>query len=426
MLARLNRLLIALLLVGGALYIAAVNRSMVTVTFTSERNFTASLGVILIAAFAIGILIATLVAGVFAIRAHFRERSIIAKDRQKQQFIEKLAEARSAAACENWEYAQLLWEQLLKRDPSFVIARSEAAKTLSRKGDLKGALKLLDDARAAHPDNAEILFRAAELQVQLNNKTAAVDNVALVLAKHRSRRAARLAMHLSEDLGRYDEALEFHKQLESFGEFAPLDGTRLQFKRISERLRSKPTEYKKELASFVKANPTCFDAVVALAKLEEEAGKLDDASQLYMRAARESGRFSLWTQAQDMWLNASKPDKALAVVRSARTELKGDNRVAATLEIIRLYIRLAMLGEAHRELDEFPRLVEGSVSAPRSDLLAQYFVLKALYYELVGNFKEGAQALRQLDEFYKTGRFVIEAKPAVVERNGIEPYLSTP
>ena len=75
----------------------------------------------------------------------------------------------------------------------------------------------VEAARLADPKNIEVLFRAAELNSRLKNKTAAIDNLALILAQFPSRQAAGLARALSEELGRYDDALEYQEQLEAMG-----------------------------------------------------------------------------------------------------------------------------------------------------------------------------------------------------------------
>ena len=74
-----------------------------------------------------------------------------------------------------------------------IIARVELSRSLEGQGQAREALRVLEEARASDPKNVEVLFRAAELNQSLNNKTAAIDNLALVLCQHPNRRAAQSA-----------------------------------------------------------------------------------------------------------------------------------------------------------------------------------------------------------------------------------------
>ena len=254
MISRFSRLLSILILVAVAVYIVIVNRETATFTLGGSWSTSANLGVLLLSSFSFGILVASIVALFFGFRSWLRERKLYSIDRQRQSFIEGLIKARSISASHEWRKARDYWLSLSRKDPSDIIAQIEISRSLENSGELSEALRAIETVRSSHPENIEVLFRAFELQKQLGNSTAALDNLALILGKQPCLRAASEARTLSENLGRIADALEYHEQCISLGEHpdisSPIEMS-LQFKLLLQSASKKePDIFNRELQGF--------------------------------------------------------------------------------------------------------------------------------------------------------------------------------
>jgi tetratricopeptide (TPR) repeat protein len=428
MLGRYNRLLIVLLIVAAALYVMILNREPVVVHFSSESNVETTTGVMFIVLFSLGILTASSVALLFGMRFAWRERRFESRERNRQQFFQDIANARGLLAAGDWQASRLMWEQAIKRDPSGVMARVELSKCLQGAGDSTEALRVLDEARALDPSNLEVLFRAAELHLASGNRTAAVDNLALVLRKHPSQRAATMARDLCEELERLDEALEYQSKLDSLGYYDSEATNRLTFRKICLQYSKEPEQLEAELRSFYKRHTEFSPAVERLASLLASQGKTPEAVDLLVKAGKSSGKASMWFEAAKLWMKQEMPEKAVSLARAATNATQGRERLEAELNLIRTFVLLNMFEEAKSAIDGFEKLAQGTGVEPRPEMWQQFYALKGLCLNRLGAFAEAAQIWAKLAA--QEGQTA--AKPA--PQNGIRldagyapsPSLSTP
>lgn len=428
MIKNLNRLFTGLLIVTAALYVVILNRGDITIFLTPSNPVTANGGVVLLGAFTLGILCTTAISLFFGIKAWFRERKLLGQERARQVFYDGLLAARSALAGHNHEEAKAAWERIIRKDPTDIIARVELSKAYEQSGDLMQALKVVDAARVADPDNIEVLFRAAELNIALNNKTAAIDNLALILYHGMNRRAAELARDLSEELGRIQDAIEYHGKLSGVVDSRSYDAVslRLKYKQMMREVESDPQKMTERLHTFVKKHGEFAPALERLAEHYIQAGKADDAAQLLVRAARLSGTPSLWNQAQKLWISGRMPEKAIAAAKSARNDLEGANRINAELELVRTYLTLNMLSDAKSALDALPALMEREGVSQNMELFVRATVLKGIFFFRSGDIRESAALWKELLERELQSKSSPGEGGFLLAGNGPEPHLSTP
>ncbi|NDC37900.1 MAG: DUF1049 domain-containing protein [Proteobacteria bacterium] len=350
MLTRISRLLVFFLALSGILYIVLLNRDPVTVHLGRENTISAMSGVVLIATFSLGILLAAFVGVFFGLRSYLREQRLHAKERQRK--------ALRYAASREWNKARAEYEQLIRRHRHDVISRVELSRVVEGQGDLREALRLVDAARAESPQDVEVLLRAAELNLQLKNKTAATDNLALVLASQPNKYAARLARDLSEELERYDDALEYQEQLDSLGyegDESERLKSRIRFKKILKE-QADQDQLKEALSAFARRESSS-PALEKLAELCLEAGDRAEAAQHLAKVARQEGSVEALLRADDLWLELNQPEQALATIRATAKATDGTARVAVELELIRTLITLRMLDEAKSAITKLPTLL---------------------------------------------------------------------
>jgi tetratricopeptide (TPR) repeat protein len=385
MISRINRLIGAILLVAASLYVVILNRDAITIRLTPSFEVTTSAGVIFIAIFCVGIICAACVGAFFGFRAYLRERQLKYRERLRESFYLSMLQARSALAAGELGRAKELWQQIIRREPSNIVARVELSRALEDSGDALDALKVLDAARAEAPDNVEVLLRAAEVNVALGNRTAAIDNLALSLYHKPSAKAAMLARDLSEEIDRIEDALEYHAQAQNLlpsHEAHAATLIRLKLKKLLKDLASSSGTSAgtllKELRSFAKKHADHAICWETLATHELAANNHEEAAQAYVRAARLTARLDLWYKATEIWLSQRNPDRALAAVRAIAKDSRGIARVEAELALVRTYLSLSMFTEALQSLDQVPSLAVAQGCTLSPALRLEIALLRAL------------------------------------------------
>lgn len=432
MISRINKFIFVFCVVALALYLVVLNTNPVTVALTpgdAGWRISGNTGVILIAAFSLGMIVAGLVGVFFGMRSYLRERRLQNLDSQRRAFYDGMLRARGFSASAEWNKARAQWEQLIKKDPTDIIARTELSRSLQAAGEPVEALRILDAARARDPKNIEVLFRAAELNLALGNKTAAVDNLALILHNHPNRRAAQLARDLSEELGRIEDAIEYQNQIEAFGIVQNDEESvlaRLEFKKILKDRADDPAALRSELKSLSKRRPEFVPALHRLALMESENGNVDEAAHYYVRAAKASHSSSYWNEISKLWMQKHDPERALAAARTATKETEGEAKLVAELELIRIQISLNQLDDAKRSLEQFQNMMRSGGPRMPGEILQQYWILRGLFYSQSGDHAQAAEMWKKLS----SGDFEVRT-PAYVpgmSANGDAPAarLSTP
>lgn len=433
MISRINKLLAAILLVSAALYVVALNSGSITISLSPNWQFSATAGVVFLGIFCLGILTATSVAIVFGVRAYFRERKLRLAEKQRQAQHEQYARARAAAAAGEWEKARHAFEQLVKKDPENSILRVELARALCALGDQQEALRVLEEARKNDQQNVELLFCVADLHRLQGNKTAAIDNLALILQHGPNRRAAALARDLSEELGRYEEARAFHQQVEE--SLAPSDElrairARIELRRLLAETQLSKEQQLQELRAFCRRYSEFVPGLQQLAVVEADLHQYEESAQTLVRAAKASKSSALWNSVSQFWLERGLPERALAAARSATKETSGEARLIAELELARIYISLHMFEEARRCLDEYAALSKQFASSYTSDINARYLSLQGLYLSQQGKHQEAAQVWRELAGVNASTEprapSVTPVRATLISEKAPEARLSTP
>lgn len=358
MLKRLYRLILVLLILALALYIVLLNTDAVTLKLGNQQTFSASLGAMVIFVFASGVVFTAFVASIFGFKAYLKERGFLASERRRLDFASDSAKARSLTVAGQYVTARRLWETLIKRDSSDVQSRLWLAKTLEEEGNLNDALKIVDAARSAFPGDCEVLFRAAAINKRLGNKTAAIDNLALVMVNQPSEKAARQARDLSVELGRLSDALEYNTQLEKMGankkelrEFeAKIRLSLLQTGISSDDSQFDP-QYVKALKDLIRDFPESSAALVAIAEIEKKEGDFEAASQALVKAAVAEQSVDGWRRPIELWIARKQPERALAVARLAIKESGNSQRNQFELMLARLYVQFGMFSDARSLLE---------------------------------------------------------------------------
>jgi thioredoxin-like negative regulator of GroEL len=435
MLRQFNRFLVLALLVGGALYITLTNSDNATIRLGPNLTLTTYAGVIYIAVFAIGCVAASLVALFFGLKGYLRERKLRAAERAREGFYKTFERARNLMASGDWAAARDLWEQIIHRDEENVMARVELSRCLEALNDPREALRVLDATRASSRASSEVLFRAAELNRKLGNKTAASDNLGLILTEAPSRKALELARDINEELGRIGDAIEFQNELEKIGYTSEdADGARrrLTFAQIVSESQG-DTVLRDALSGFVKRNPAFVPALEKLASLEVARGDVESSAELLVKAAKAAkGDVSKWQAVVDLWLHATqgeftrRAERAIAAARSASQDTSGRSRLEAELLLIRTLLATNRFEDAERLIDSFPSLAERALKNFPKDIHAQWVIQKGHCLAQIGKARDTAPLWEQLAVSGQPRGTTQPAKTLREKQTEPSPALSTP
>lgn len=428
MVEKINRILVILIVAGLCSYWYYLNPLPITLRYSDTGQITAPLAVLFLGAFALGIVCMMVLALYFGTKSYFRERNLIAREKKHLNFYEQLIEARGSQAVSDRGLAQSRWEALTRKDPTNVIARIELAKTIREGGDKSAALQLLDEARAHSNNNPEILLLAAEINSELGNLTAALDNSKLLFQSCPTPKVAKLARDLARKLGRFDEALSFHDTLMQFSATAADQETEneLHFEKLlAENSQNGGTSEESDarlhgaLEKLIKRHPSAA-AYKKLAELEVARGDEEHAATLLGKAAQLSGDIRIASEAVQRALSASGPDRAIAMQKMFVDRLQGAAKIDARIMLVELFLRMHMNSEARRELDGIRDLVREMPHQEAQRFMEPLVRLSGLCALVDGDSARAAKILRE--QLSSSGLELSSSSAGALP----DPALSTP
>jgi len=429
----IRQLLVALIVVAVAVYVVVSNSNPVSVVL-GNSTMQGSLGVVLLIAFVAGIISTSLFAILYAVRGYLRERALKIKERDRVSFYDGVIRARNFFASGEWELSRAQWERVMRKDPTNVIARIELSRSYEGAGDLQEALRVLDEARSASPENVEVLYRAAELNMSLGNKTAALDNIALILQHQPSKRSAQIARNLAVELEKFDDALLYQKTFEELGG-QDIDSQEVlgavAFKKIVKENRSSEQSgpaLRDQLKELVRKYPDYTPALKRLAELEVSLGNVEGAVPLLVRVAKKKSSAAAWHEVSSLWLAQKNPERALSATKAAVKDAEGETKILAQAELVWMQIALNMLDEASSAADVLDTLIRETIKTKDNEYSFRQLLLRALLQAKRNNIQDTQKILEQLCE----GKFVLASREEAKSlrhndtRSAPSPALSTP
>jgi len=391
MTGRIVKFLFLVLILGTISYLFAQNRDVVTVTYWFGKTWQSSLAVVLLVVFFLGALTTGCIAFFYGALWSFDDWRRNRNYKMLREHLDQIVSAREKIASGNYNDAKGILEKIVNKDPEDVVARVMLAETLRRQGDSLKALHILEEARANQQNNTELLFLAADINVELGNATAAHDNVSLVYKKDKYNVfALSRLVDVAESLGRFQEAIDYQTQLLrlSSSDQQPILQHKLAQLELAYALRTAGNnlaQRKSEIEGVLRHHREYAPALAELALLEFESKNLDAAVKLLVRAYSSSGDGAYLQKIALSCLQANEPEKALKAIRSALTGSRSDS--ANRLYLVALMLRLEMVDEAAQEIEA---LEKSQLSASTQ---LQLSLLKARIFERQNKSKEALALL---------------------------------
>lgn len=404
MLSRITRLLILCFLIGLSIYFVSINSDEVSVSVSGQNSVKASTGVIVLFSFAFGLIVATIAAGILAIKGYFREQGFLRRERYKALQDEAILQGRSLVASGELKRAKLSFEKLISKDHKNALLRLELSSVFEKMKDPMSALKILDEARVEFPNNEEVLFKTASLHESLGNLTASIDTLALLISKKASPLAIRTARDLSMQLNRFEDALLYNDRLKEAEGNSP--DTKEMMGTIKANILIRDLAHKHEdltaaLMDHVMIFEKCVVAFKELAKLKLSEGKADEAAQCLQRAFRANRDPALIREARNIWFSHGYRDKTVSSIKTWVREAEGKEEFDARLELTKTYLLIGQDSDASYEID----LLEREPFAQSYDAKREIAIIKAIIAY------RSRDTLRSIEAFREVESLELEASP---------------
>lgn len=372
-------LLILVLLVS---YVFYLNPHPATVTLRAGSTWQGPMALILIGAFTAGTLVCTLVWFLLGARYQFRERRMMRRERMLEAHRELLVSAREQIASGKQEAARTTLAKIIDRDPQDVIARIMLSDSYAKETNLSAALAVLDQARALHPKNVELLFRAAELNASLGNQTAAFDNMSLALAADpRNELALKYLVSACAGLGRYLDAIEHQRQRIRLAPHTEHEALQrelalLELKLVETTHPARSKERRAGLEDVLRRHREFEPALEQLGDMSRDELDIETASKYYVRAYRSSSQVRYLDKIATLWIGADQPDRMVAVIRSliSAGELSSRAAFEGRVYFTALLLKLENTDEALAWYRELAHLAPPSANLARARRLIDALV----------------------------------------------------
>lgn len=400
---RMIQFLLILLTVGCVVaFLFYFNPHAVTLHYGPGKIWEAPLALVLLLVFFFGAVTTGFLAMILGLRHTFDIWRREKKEKVDKAHHGQMIRGREQLASKNLDGAKASFQKIITRDPENIVGRILLGKTLRAQGNLRGAVRVLDEARASQKQNQELLILAASINEQRGNFTAAYDNLSLLLqADADSVFALRKIVDYSKKLDRFDDAIEFQKRLvkltpaqEQRKEQDILASLELQYAEkffVENRNALKIT-----VEEILKRHRDFPEALSLLATLERESKRFEVAGKLLTKAFSITQDLQYLQDLGSMWIAQEQPSKALASVRTALGNVyEGDvcDKLPGTFFLIALLLQLEMVDDASKEFESL--LAHGLLSKEgiSNDLFLHGGMLKSKILERQGKVEEALRTL---------------------------------
>lgn len=430
---------IATLLIGGLVAIVFMLNGhdiIVHPWFGSERVVSAA--IVILASFIVGAGLASAIAVIIGIRAAIRERGLKKQLIQQKKHWDMIVRAREFLASRESGQAIVLLQKIIDKEPENIVARIELAQAFADSGDSESALSVLDAARQEHKSNVELLFFSAALNEKLGNRTAAFDNLSLILKiSPAHEETLSQLVRLARQLGRLEQAknlqieLTRHRRTPSDNDEAVRIDIELEL--AEKQAADDKSTLREEVEKIVRRNKRYAPAILKLASIEEDLGLLDSATDNYGKSFRESGNHLALERLASLWLRQERPDKAVTALRSALTgweKSAGRENIMGRLTLASVLLALENVAEAAATVNE---ISAGSMTDREQTIC---YIIKARIAERRGDSRSALGELAKLAEsspLVSNSEFAncilphLNSQPVpTFHEDGPSPELSTP
>ncbi len=320
------------------------------------------------------VLVATTLRGIAQGFSAWRER----RRRRRADAVEKIRqEGRHRLWAGDFQNADKKLARAAERDPQDLETHLALSRSREELGDLEGAQRILETARAQHGPDPRLLSRLGNVALARGNAGAAIDafREATAAQPESPRLLSELMAALAAE-GRYPEAVEAARRRLGI-ERQPARRERAKQEWLAIRYRAavanpEPKQAANELKHLAAEEPTFLPPILELAARARAEGDVRTADRTYRDSLRRHPSGPVLDRFQSLHTSSGEPARALGPLRDV---CKKSGLAGPRLLLARTLVASGKLDEAERELaalsQESTARNRGAVDiAPERDLVA--------------------------------------------------------
>jgi tetratricopeptide (TPR) repeat protein len=355
----LRILKITILFIVSALILAFANTNSTpaSISIGAGNTLSASVGILVLSAFAFGVLLALIGASLYAARSYFRERSMKSTLAKKELLQKELIQAQQLQRSTSSLHVQKKYRQLIQKNSDSLLLRIEFIRALIAANDFSLALNEITAAKKIE-EAEELFFLAACCYEKLGNKVAELESLVMSLS-HFPQSIATLekASQLSFELGRFDDCLVYLDSL------ADLQKPSIQHQRLSIdaqasiiiRDTTDETSRAEKLLTLVMRHDNSAVALKELARIKQKEGQFDESAQCLVRLFRITHEIAHMKNAISLWLKNGKSQEALSALHTWQRMSEVSQKSLVSIEIAKAHMLLGQDHEAFDVLDDLDK-----------------------------------------------------------------------
>lgn len=327
----LKLLLFILISTVAAGYVFYLNPTSVSFKYnnTPEAVIEKPLAFILLCAFIVGIVLTTILAFWVFLKYKFHIWRLHKAAEEISSANIQISKAREYLALKEISAARDLLQKVIDRDAKNITAQIMLAKTYHLENKPALAIKVIDEARVANEKNKELLLYAAELNEELGNFTAAIDNLAIA---HESDNKAKIVLakliNYCQRINKHEQALEYgHKLVKLADNYDEQQLfleqlAQLELDLIKSKSANNPQQQKIAINDLLKRHRNFTPAIFELGIIEKNNFNIEAALNNLNKAFSLKPEIKYLEEIAFILLGINDPDRAIATSTNAINNLE--------------------------------------------------------------------------------------------------------
>lgn len=344
MIRAINRIFVLFLCAAAAVLVVISNRSAVTFRLSDELVWSSSLGVLVLIVFCLGIVCATALAAVFAVRNWWIVQGLNNKLSEVQDFKQRLRRVFLLRAQGDLPSASQELFSMQRTFKSDLYVGTLLISNLLQEQKYNEALEVLDELRSKAPNDPSLLLLAFDIYKNRGNATAALDMLTSSGAVSGSLKQLQEGLILAIELKSLERALQIQREIqENYPNAVGIkEGeARIEFLRLSLEAKGDWGRVRDKLDRLGSTPSAPAECLEVLAKLNEKEKKAEPSALYWQRLAFLTLREEHLEYGLMLLVHSGQPDRAIALAkRIVRDASPGKQRLMALQAFVRLLLIL--------------------------------------------------------------------------------------
>ena len=208
------KLFFAFMIMSGVTYLFYLNPENAIFYFTSQKQLSAPMALIVLLAFGTGVIITAVIAILLGLHQKIMSWSVLRKLESYESIKSNYIKATSLFVVEDYSKAEKVVKKILSHDATHLPANILLAKIKEQEGETAVAIEVLEKLFPANQDNAELILHLVGLYRKTGSETLAYEKLKLLLEQNpKSRKILTLLIEFGEKIKATADVAEYKKRL---------------------------------------------------------------------------------------------------------------------------------------------------------------------------------------------------------------------